>query len=123
MTNKIYEVPNRRTLAPSKMNIKLRKKKLDGHWAQEVPNMIKNNTKARSLKLKAIQYLGGKCIKCNGEFLACVYDFHHRDPKTKDYNVSQMLANSWEEVKKELNKCELLCANCHRIHHYMHGNK
>jgi hypothetical protein len=72
----------------------------------------------RKRKLEAIQYLGGKCISCKEEFHPAVYEFHHRDPKTKDRDPSKMLSLSWERVVKELDNCDLLCANCHRLEHH-----
>ena len=45
-----------------------------------------------------------------------VYDFHHRDPSQKDFSISKN-AKSFEKCKQELDKCDLLCANCHRLRH------
>lgn len=70
-------------------------------------------------KLRAIDYLGGKCSKCGGKFPSCVYDFHHRDPEEKDRSPGLMMSLSDSKLFAELDKCVLLCANCHRIeHHY-----
>lgn len=71
-------------------------------------------------KKKAVEYLGGKCMKCGGEFPVYVYDFHHRDPLEKDKGLARLMSSRWEKIKVELDKCDLLCANCHRIEH--HGN-
>jgi predicted HNH restriction endonuclease len=72
----------------------------------------------RKRKEQAVQYLGGKCQKCNGEFHPAVYEFHHTNPETKDRDPSKMLSLKWERVTAELDKCLLLCANCHRLTHY-----
>jgi hypothetical protein len=69
-------------------------------------------------KEKAIEYLGGKCNRCGKKFHHCIYEFHHLDPKKKDVNVSKLLNHSWETIKKEVDKCELLCASCHKIRHH-----
>lgn len=69
-------------------------------------------------KQKAIEYLGGKCADCAGVFPSAAYDFHHRDMAQKEFNLSTLLQYRWELVLPELNKCDLLCANCHRIRHY-----
>ena len=37
--------------------------------------------------------------------------------KEKDFNIGQFITCSWDKVKKELDKCLMLCANCHRIEH------
>ena len=72
----------------------------------------------QAFKDEAIQYLGGKCAHCSGVFHRNVYDFHHIDPTTKTENIGRLLqSRNWETVKPELDKCILLCANCHRMHH------
>lgn len=68
-------------------------------------------------KINAIEYMGGKCFDCGGVFPPAVYDFHHLDMTTKEYNPSHVL-RSLEKGKAELNKCVLLCSNCHRIRHH-----
>ena len=85
------------------------------------------NTKIRRYRAKeaSVKYKGGKCEKCGfiGN-LAC-FDFHHINPSNKLFNPnSTELANkSWEEVKLELDKCLLLCANCHRLEHNDYNNE
>jgi hypothetical protein len=48
-------------------------------------------------------------------------DFHHREGEDKDFNVSDMvrLGLSRASIRREIDKCEVLCANCHRIEHYL----
>ena len=70
----------------------------------------------RAKKLEAIEYLGGKCKDCGGKFHHSVYDFHHLDPNEKDINPSA--AFSRKNWKSEIDKCVLLCANCHRLRHW-----
>ena len=72
----------------------------------------------RKVRLMAIEYLGGKCIRCGYNKYPEVLEFHHKDPSQKDFNVSSKgHCRSWERVKKEIEKCNLLCANCHREIH------
>jgi len=73
--------------------------------------------KGRKNKIKAIEYLGGQCNDCTGKYLPAVYDFHHLDPKTKDSTMARIMGRSWENLITELDKCVLLCANCHRVRH------
>ena len=88
-------------------------------------NIIDRNTyteqKARgySNKWKALQYKGGKCQSC-GESRPATLCFHHRDPSEKSFNLDgRTFANrKWEFVKEEVNKCDLLCHNCHHMLHY-----
>lgn len=92
-------------------------------WRQENKEYIitKQREDKRKRKLWAITYLGEKCTKCFGTFHPAVYEFHHIDPSTKDRDPSKMLQLSLEKLKTELDKCKLLCANCHRLEH--HGDK
>lgn len=60
-----------------------------------------------------------KCETCPENHPATL-DFHHIDPKQKDLKVSRALINGWskERILKEIAKCKVLCANCHRKLHY-----
>ena len=72
-------------------------------------------------KQKAIAYLGGQCQDCGGKFPPSVFEFHHRDPSKKDLTGNQIKRGAWDLVRAELDKCDLLCANCHRIRHWGTG--
>lgn len=61
---------------------------------------------------------GDKCFDCNKQYPNCVYEFHHVDPATKDTTPSKLFMLSDNSIEKELNKCIMLCANCHRIRHH-----
>jgi|TARA_R100001463_G_C3516480_1_gene220425 predicted HNH restriction endonuclease len=75
-------------------------------------------TKYRNAKKeKAIEYLGGICWRCEEVYDREVYDFHHLDPNTKEYSWTVLRRYKWETIKKELDKCILLCSNCHRLAH------
>lgn len=72
--------------------------------------------RARITKQKCVDYLGGKCIKCGYNKSLYGLTFHHKNPKKKINTVAVMIQNlSFKNKKliKELNKCELLCFNCH----------
>lgn len=74
----------------------------------------------RRVKVKkmAIDYKGGCCSKCGYNKCESALEFHHLDPSEKDFGIgSKGYTRSWEKVKKELDKCVLLCANCHRETH------
>lgn len=69
---------------------------------------------AEKKKLKAIEYLGGKCEKCGYKKCKRALTFHHRERKLKEGNLSLMFQNyNWEKIRKELDKCILVCFNCH----------
>jgi hypothetical protein len=65
------------------------------------------------MKMKAIDYLGGKCILCGYDKHPAAMVFHHRDPSTKEFSFGRMANKSWVSVQEELDKCDLLCSNCH----------
>ena len=59
-----------------------------------------------------------KCAKCSQKHPATL-DFHHLDPTKKDGIISKLVSNGcFALAKKEIKKCIVLCANCHRIHHW-----
>ena len=67
----------------------------------------------RLLKQKAVNYLGGKCKKCGYNKSLRALTFHHRDPSQKEFSLAKRKCLNWDDTKKELDKCDLLCANCH----------
>ena len=81
---------------------------------QKTNKSIERMTKFREYK---------KTLKCN----RCGYDdyralqFHHTDDNKEGTPSVIARCRSWENVMEELNKCEVLCANCHQIEHY-HGH-
>lgn len=71
------------------------------------------------IKQMALYYKGGKCEKCGYNKCISALEFHHLDSNEKDFSISSKgYTRSWESVKAELDKCILVCSNCHReIHH------
>lgn len=67
-------------------------------------------------KIKAVNYKGGKCQHCGYNKSVKAMQFHHLDPKEKDFAISKY-SKSWETIVTELDKCILLCANCHAEEH------
>lgn len=67
------------------------------------------------LKRRAIEYKGGRCCICGYDRCMAALQFHHVDRTTKVAEIGKMHRDRkpWEEVKAELDKCVLLCANCH----------
>lgn len=70
----------------------------------------------RKLKAKAVAYLGGKCVNCGYSKSNSALEFHHLDPNEKDMNISGKVM-SWSKLTAELDKCVLLCSNCHKEAH------
>lgn len=72
----------------------------------------------KKLKQMAVDYLGGCCQLCGYNKTLSALDFHHKDPSQKDFGISANGATrSFEKLKIELDKCILVCANCHREIH------
>lgn len=76
--------------------------------------------RGRKLKLDCIEYKGGKCQKCGYDKCQAALDFHHRNPKEKDFSLCKKYGcrKISDRIKKELDKCDLLCSNCHREEHW-----
>jgi hypothetical protein len=55
------------------------------------------------------------CADCGGRFAQCAMDFDHRDPSTKVRGVTRMINGSIERMLAEVAKCDIVCANCHRL--------
>ena len=74
-------------------------------------------------KMELLIMLGGKCnicgIKATKENIA-IFDFHHRNPDEKEFNLGQNTIGdiAFEKVKNEAQKCDMLCSNCHRLYHF-----
>lgn len=81
----------------------------------------KNARRRKELIAFVISLKQKPCTDCGVKYPHYVMDFDHRDPKTKISTVS-MMANfhsySKEKILEEINKCDLVCANCHRIRTY-----
>lgn len=83
-------------------------------------NCILSNNKSNRhiIKQQCVNYLGGSCSKCGYNKCLAALDFHHLDPKQKDKEYINFRF-TFEKMKSELDKCILLCANCHREEHYL----
>lgn len=76
------------------------------------------NTKlGQERRLRAVRELGGKCRACGFDKYPCSLDLHHRDSKAKAPNFRSLRGWSWKRILVELQKCVLLCKNCHAAHH------
>ncbi len=77
--------------------------------------VIKRRRKIREM---AVAYKGGQCQICEYDRCPAALEFHHPDPNQKDFSISaDGSTRSWERVKREIEKCILVCANCHREVH------
>ena len=72
--------------------------------------------RGRDLKRQAVEHKGGKCENCGYNHYIGALEFHHLDPSEKEISFSKS-RRSFENLKAELEKCVLLCSNCHREEH------
>ena len=82
--------------------------------------LLRGSQKRRDTRDKILKYLGGQCSHCGIEYTgdnAVIFDLHHTDPSEKDFSVSKHSGRNFEKLKPEVDKCVLLCANCHRLEH------
>lgn len=68
-------------------------------------------------KLDAVQLKGGCCQSCGYDKYYGALHFHHLNPNEKDADWTKLRRRSWHKVVEELDKCVLLCANCHAETH------
>lgn len=66
----------------------------------------------RRVKEKLVEYKGGQCKYCGYKKCIDCLDFHHLDPRQKEFAISGK-SYSFERLKSEVDKCELVCKNCH----------
>jgi len=85
-------------------------------YADRREELIKAVAKRRrKIKLLSIQYKGGKCQICGYNKYPGALDLHHIDSSQKSFSIGDKgYTRSWEITKKELDKCILVCSNCHR---------
>jgi hypothetical protein len=76
-------------------------------------NSCHANQRRFGLKQKAIEYKGGKCSRCGYCKCSGALTFHHLDPSTKSFSIGGNHTLAWERVRQELDKCILVCHNCH----------
>jgi hypothetical protein len=102
----------------------VRKAKAKGYSAKHYAanaDKVKNKTREKRSSLrkewkayKATLY----CTKCGFNHTAAL-DFHHVDPSNKTDSVNQLVSDGrFKAAMEEVQKCVVLCANCHRIHHH-----
>ena len=88
-------------------------------WVEE--NREHYRKYCRERRAKTVQWIQEQkqrgCLLCGETTIACL-DFHHRDPKTKSFCIGlESGAVSLKRVIREVAKCDILCANCHRKLH------
>ena len=81
-----------------------------------------NLEKQRYLNKKSfVNSQKNKCEKC-GEDRVYTLDFHHKDKKEKEFTIGKFKKGSFDIIQNEIDKCVVLCANCHREFHFLETN-
>lgn len=75
------------------------------------------NEAFKDRKQQAIEHLGGECVRCGYDRYYGALHIHHVDPAKKSPTFRRHKGWSWARLEKELENCELLCANCHAEEH------
>ena len=70
----------------------------------------------KALKIELVASAGGRCVDCGYDAEPKALDFHHPDASAKEFAISDF-NGSYRRLLAEAAKCDLLCANCHRIRH------
>jgi len=84
-----------------------------GNHSKNVCNSCRANHRRFALKDKMIAYKGGHCSICGYKKCNRALTFHHLDPNQKDFNFAGNHSRKWEKIQIELDKCILVCQNCH----------
>jgi len=82
----------------------------------EQDNLTSSERKTRNRQYIWDYYKANPCVDC-GESNPIALQFDHRDDVEKTINISKMSSGKWsiENIKKEIDKCSVRCANCHQI--------
>jgi 5-methylcytosine-specific restriction endonuclease McrA len=74
----------------------------------------KRTAQAQKDKVKQIKLdYGGKCTRCGYDKCLDALEFHHTDPTQKEFHLGEARGRSMDKLKAELEKCEMVCRNCH----------
>jgi 5-methylcytosine-specific restriction endonuclease McrA len=74
----------------------------------------------KKVRQMAIEFKGGKCERCGYDRCLEALEFHHVEKGGKDFGISAHgYTRSWSKIREEIEKCILLCANCHREIHML----
>ena len=87
------------------------------YCSQKCKNIDAVNTLRRRRKREAVEYKGGKCSLCGYDNSYSALQFHHINPSEKSFGISKGITLRWNDIVKELDKCVLVCANCHAEQH------
>src|SRR5687767_12628323 len=88
----------------------IRKQRRRARWVRRSRDL------RRAFKASAVATRGGQCTDCGYDRSVAALEFHHRDPLTKEFGIGAFISSK-HRLHVELEKCDLVCANCHRVRH------
>ena len=88
----------------------------------------RRKSKRLAFRISAANYKNNECEICGLKRNTIddleMFDFHHIDRSNKSFELGDKIEDrNWETIKKELDKCMMLCANCHRKQHLYTRNQ
>ncbi len=104
----------------NKLKKRFTRKEIDKRYYIKNKKKIYENklNRRKQLKEEVVNKLGGKCQKCGYNKYFAALEFHHNKGKKEGNIQSYLYKESRQKILKEVKKCILLCANCHReVHH------
>jgi hypothetical protein len=111
-TRKIHDSEN--TQSPVNKCRLCEKDYLGGHGKyQSICSSCRVSESRRKKKSALIEYKGGMCVICSYDKCQQVLQFHHTDPNEKEFTIASSGTIDLDKLKKEADKCVLVCANCH----------
>ena len=93
------------------------KRKLLTEIEKKKRNVERVKDRGKVLKEKAVEYKGGKCVKCGYDKYVGALEFHHINDDKKFSIGNKGLTRSWEKIINEIDKCILVCSNCNKELH------
>ncbi len=79
-------------------------------------NIRNNERRIKHLNLINEYKKNLSCVKCGEQENICL-EFHHLNPEKKEFTIGSAVSRSWDVIEKELQKCVILCSNCHKKVH------
>jgi len=108
----------RKTFSVEKLRVRQNRANAKFYRLNSKKIYLRKNEKRKAMKLELIGVKGGRCEKCGYDRCVAALEFHHKG-KDKDGDLAHMIKNgSRQKALKEIGKCILLCANCHREAHH-----
>ena len=107
-----------------KLNAECQKKYFKEYYKnnkQKCINATEQNRKSKRYIFDKLKLKSG-CSNCGYKTHAAALEFHHIDPKSKVFTIGSNYHLPLDIVQQEIDKCIILCANCHRIEHYKNNH-